>query len=254
MKSRPCSRSAAIVGALGAEPLSNLLNQGSRLTLIVAVAVLCAITAGIAMLSNGFGGSTALTIVLTLGAGLLFLNRGPALWFACLLLMTMFVGTVMYRAAVGEVSWKSAWAIYLGALVAIVIAHLGSFTVYADPLSGAKLTMGAELATFFVAYGLFALGLVLRHVQIPKFLAWFGLISYSLYLSHPIIINAVPPFGVSVAHHAVLTVAAWMACSIATAAFSYYLIEKPFMQLGKKMARRVGHAARVVGSSDKHRS
>lgn len=231
---------AAVVGMLSADALPNLLQLGPNGARSIAVLISIGAAAAVAYIAKRNGGASVRAAALTLGAGLFFVNRGPALWFACLLLMTMFVGTVMYRATVGELSWITAWLIYAAALGAIVLAHMGSFTVYADPLSGAVLTQKAELLTFAVAYGLFGLGVLLRHLPVPKVLSWFGLISYSLYLSHPIIINAVPAFDPSVSHHAMLTVAAWLACSVAAAAFSYYVIEKPFMQLGKAMARRVG--------------
>jgi peptidoglycan/LPS O-acetylase OafA/YrhL len=71
-------------------------------------------------------------------------------------------------------------------------------------------------------------------------LAWIGLISYAFYLYHTIVIaqlnDVVSDAGIS-AHYAVVAVSSFFV-SIAAAAASYYLLERPVMRWGRSLRRR----------------
>jgi peptidoglycan/LPS O-acetylase OafA/YrhL len=71
-------------------------------------------------------------------------------------------------------------------------------------------------------------------------LAWIGLISYAFYLYHTIVISqlndAVSDAGIS-ARYAVVAVSSFLV-SIACAAASYYLLERPVMRWGRSLRRR----------------
>jgi len=88
----------------------------------------------------------------------------------------------------------------------------------------------------------FGIGLALRHVAWPRILTWLGLISYSVYLLHPALIDvyrrqswtAHHPFGVQV-----LVDALFVAVLIAVCSVTYLLVERPMQEAGRRLARRL---------------
>lgn len=81
-----------------------------------------------------------------------------------------------------------------------------------------------------------------RRFRIPGALAWLGLISYSVYLLHPLILNAYRTFPVLHRAHPVgieiALAAASYAVIIAVSAITHYGIEKPMQRLGRRLSRR----------------
>jgi peptidoglycan/LPS O-acetylase OafA/YrhL len=116
----------------------------------------------------------------------------------------------------------------------------------------AKATLTPESAATHVLYGLAAFflllpavfddqagGLVRRFLGLPA-LAWIGLISYSFYLYHTIVIAQLDQLAVDhdlPLRYLIVTVAA-LPISLACAAASFYLLERPLMRLGSR--RRAG--------------
>jgi peptidoglycan/LPS O-acetylase OafA/YrhL len=88
----------------------------------------------------------------------------------------------------------------------------------------------------------FGVGLAVRRWKIPRWCAWLGMISYSVYLLHPLVFNAYR--SVPVLHHKhtmpdqVLFFAGLLAVIIALSALTYYLVEKPMQRLGRRVAAR----------------
>ena len=73
-----------------------------------------------------------------------------------------------------------------------------------------------------------------RKLLAHRVLLWFGIVSYGLYLWHPPIMRELLDAGMSGGPYVVVSVA----LSIAAAAASWYLIERWFIHLGKKLHRR----------------
>ena len=89
----------------------------------------------------------------------------------------------------------------------------------------------------------FGIALALRNRKIPRFLAWLGVISFSVYLLHPLILDAFR--DVPTLHDASTSLTVQIplaiglvAVAIAVSAVSYYLLEKPMQALGRTVARR----------------
>jgi peptidoglycan/LPS O-acetylase OafA/YrhL len=88
----------------------------------------------------------------------------------------------------------------------------------------------------------FGAGLAVRHWRVPRWCAWLGMISYSVYLLHPLVFNAYR--SIPVLHHVhtmpdqVLFFAGLLAVIIGLSALTYYLIEKPMQRLGHRVAAR----------------
>ncbi|MFI6296549.1 acyltransferase family protein [Nonomuraea sp. NPDC050790] len=170
----------AVVGA-GTLPAALLSTGGSGRMLVVVLAVATVLIAGLVAvltLSRAVRQAGAIVLAATV-LGLLTVNQSyPSPGQGLLILATMFAGTALYRADRGEISWNQAgW-------VALV------------PLAGIWLTrdeFGLQTATV-AAWMTFAVGMLLRHRNIPRSLAWLGLISYSIYLLHPLLLEAVERF------------------------------------------------------------
>ena len=96
--------------------------------------------------------------------------------------------------------------------------------------------------TSFLFAGLtFAAGLALRHVRWPRIMTWLGLISYSVYLLHPLLIEIYHHMHWTRAHHPI-----WLQLSIAAAfmtilaglcSLTYLLVERPMQNAGRRVAR-----------------
>jgi peptidoglycan/LPS O-acetylase OafA/YrhL len=67
-------------------------------------------------------------------------------------------------------------------------------------------------------------------------LLWAGLISYSLYLWHPALVSKLVLSDFDEQHGAILATLVMLAGSFALAAVSFYLVERPALRLGRRLA------------------
>jgi peptidoglycan/LPS O-acetylase OafA/YrhL len=78
---------------------------------------------------------------------------------------------------------------------------------------------------------------------VPAVLAWLGLVSYSLYLLHPLLIDVYDSAPFTQGQHAVgaqlAMGAGFLAVLLACCALSYYLVEAPMQRLGRRVAARL---------------
>lgn len=161
-------------------------------------------------------------------------NRPEDLFIALLFFGTMFVGTTVYRALHGQIAVRTAVAVYLGAMAAILVAFWANLTPYADPVTGARINWHAETLTFWAAYAVFGLGLLARHRHFPRIATYVGKISYSLYLVHPLVL-----FSTGWASTRTITYLRWVIGSFILAMLTYHLIEQPFQRWGRRVSRTV---------------
>jgi peptidoglycan/LPS O-acetylase OafA/YrhL len=167
----------------------------------------------------------------------------PLPWSAYTILAFMFTGTLVYRAEAGQVArWKAA---------VVVLAVLAT-TVGGGLWDGARhpgwSTSGAQWqwqwVTSLVGAALtFGVGLWLRRRRVPKALAWLGMISYSVYLLHPLVVTAygsIPALasGSKPMWLQVLLFAGLLAMVGGVSATTYYLLEAPMQRIGRQVARR----------------
>ncbi|MFF4618431.1 acyltransferase family protein [Nonomuraea jabiensis] len=171
---------AAVLGA-GTLPVTLLSAGGSGRMLAVVLAVAVLVAVGLITVLRGSGvvrQAGAIVIGVTV-LGLLAVNQGyPGPGQGLLILATMFAGTALYRATQGEISWRQAAWTALVPLAGIWLAS-GEF--------GSQLAIAAAWITFIA-------GIALRHRGVPLVLAWLGLISYSAYLLHPLLLEGVERF------------------------------------------------------------
>jgi peptidoglycan/LPS O-acetylase OafA/YrhL len=95
------------------------------------------------------------------------------------------------------------------------------------------------VSTFALAGLTFGAGLAFRHVRWPRALTWLGLISFSVYLLHPLLIEAYHHFSWTRLHHPfwlqVLLAAAFLAVLLAISSVTYLLVERPMQNVGRRV-------------------
>ncbi|HEU4997980.1 MAG TPA: acyltransferase [Lapillicoccus sp.] len=180
-------------------------------------------------------------------AVLMLANRPHDMYFSLILLGTMFTGTVMYRMTTGDVSPKMAWSVFLGAMAAIALLFRAYHVGYAEPITGATPQWWTEAVTFLGAYVFFGAMLLLRRHEFPRVLVYLGTISYSVYLMHGVVLILMPHIG-----SGITTFLLWNVVTIAGASLTYRFIEKPAIELGRRVVairRRRAEARAAVDES-----
>ncbi|WP_246268463.1 acyltransferase family protein [Nonomuraea typhae] len=148
-------------------------------------------------------------VLLVAVVGLLAVNGRLPAWQSLIVVATMFSGTALYRAEQGQISWAKAWL------------------VLAVPGTGVLLSPGTNLKTAFVAaWAIFLAGMALRGRPVPYVLSWLGLVSYSVYLLHPLLLRVLP--------------AVWaVPATFALSALTWRWVEAPAQRLGRRLAARL---------------
>jgi peptidoglycan/LPS O-acetylase OafA/YrhL len=207
------------------------------------------------------GASLAALVALVL---VTFNQSYPYPWSGCVILALMFTGTVIYRVWGGDQAAAetaaprgrlaslrgSRWA--TGGFVVLVFVVL---TVAGD-WHGARYGYHWQVqwtTSVLLAGATFGVGLAVRKVRIPRWCAWLGVISYSVYLLHPLVFDAYRSIPVLHRKHTMpdqfLFFAGLLAVIIGLSALTYYLVEKPMQRLGRRVAAWAGYATET-GSVD----
>ena len=161
-------------------------------------------------------------------------------WEALSILALMFTGTMLYRAEQGQYSWRRAITIAVAVVGFAIAAGLwhhnpGNMSAHAKFVWNRVWFMSV-----FVAGATFAIGMALRHLAWPRFLTWLGLISYSVYLLHPLLIEFYRYLPWT-AHHSfwvqVLVDAVFLVALIALCSATYLLVERPMQNVGRRLAK-----------------
>ncbi len=177
-------------------------------------------------------------------------NQDPAhVWDGLLILAVMFTGTVIYRAEHGQTGW------WQPALVGTVVAAALLANWFAELESLHALTVRyctRSVLTLLVFAGAFALAMATRRRRLPRWPAWLGMISYSLYLVHYVLIQVLAPvltyLGKRLHGPAELAaVAGYLALLIGLSWLAHRYVELPGQRLGRRLAGRPRPAAEPAG-------
>lgn len=206
----------------------------------VALAGDILILGGLAMAVAAHGVPRAVGAWLAAGTGLVLLTlnaRAPA-FEGLTILALMFTGTLLYRAEQGQTSRKLAVCMAAG-----VFAIAMAAAAWHDPSFTGQAPQREWVVTIALAGATFATGMAVRNRPVPSVLAWLGLVSYSVYLLHPLLIDVYGsiPFAQS-PHPAVLQLvlaAAFLAALLVCCTLSYYLVEAPMQRLGRRVTARL---------------
>jgi peptidoglycan/LPS O-acetylase OafA/YrhL len=206
---------------------------------------------GLAMLSKSWLARAGTTLAAAVALVLVTFNQTyPYKWSGCVILALMFTGTLIYRAEQGQVRRITAAVIAVGVL---------ALTTFAGIWHGAQQHENhhwqVQWATSVLLAGAtFGLALAARRAKFPRWCAWLGMISYSVYLLHPIIFNAYRSIPALHRTHTmpdqVLFFAGILVVIIALSALTYYFIEKPMQRLGRRVAARASYATETDGDGD----
>lgn len=186
------------------------------------------------------------------GLVLITVNQSyPYPWSGQEILALMFTGTVLYRAERGQVSRVTA-----AAIVAVVLALVTVAGLWHGASRGHQWQVQWGTSVLLAA-ATFGIGMAVRNRKVPRAVAWLGVISFSVYLLHPLafdVFRTVRPLHRLNQQPTPVQVVAFVglaAVIIAASALTYYLIEKPMQRLGHRIAggRRAGYATgEAVGS------
>jgi len=159
------------------------------------------------------------------------------------ILALMFTGTMLYRAEQGQFGrWRAA-IVAIGIFAAAMIA--GAWHIPGTVPQDQTALMQREWVMSVALAGLtFAIGMALRNLRVPAALAWLGLVSYSVYLLHPLFLDAYDslPFSPGFQQpiwQQVAAAAVFLAVLLAGCAGTYYLLEAPMQRVGRRVAARL---------------
>jgi peptidoglycan/LPS O-acetylase OafA/YrhL len=212
-------------------PVDAVNSFGTRSAVALAVALVIAIPFVLYVTRNA-GPQRWLALALTTASIVLVLNRPETLSTAMFFFGTLFYGTSLYRWTAGELSGR--WLAALSALgvAAVVVMWTVGDVYWGLPFGIATESYkAAEILTFLSAYAVFFLALALRDMRYPRVILYLGTISYSLYLTH-----AIPVYAIGrVFDNRVLDGVLWVGAAIAISACTYRLVEKPAIQIGRRL-------------------
>lgn len=219
--------------------------QGGQLVLNAVTDGLVLAGLALAVLSRSWLARAGASLAALVALVLVTVNQSyPYPWSGCVILALMFAGTLIYRAENRQVNRVVA--------TAAVLAVLALATVAGD-WHGARYGHHWQLqwaTSVLLAGATFAAGLAVRRLRVPRWCAWLGMISYSVYLLHPLVFNAYRAIPVLHRRHTlpdqVLFFAALLAVIIALSALTYYFVEKPMQRLGHRVAVRTAYATEAA--------
>jgi len=229
----------ALGGLLPQAYFTNNLWSPRMIALVADLVVLIGLAVAVAM--RGMPRLVGAVLAAMVGLTLLAFNGSWLLpWEALSILGLMFTGTMLYRAEQGKYPWRKAIPIAVAVLGMAIVAglwhHIGG---YGKP---ASVWEREYLMSLLLAGLTFAAGLALRNVRWPRVLTWLGLISYSVYLLHPLLIEVYRHFSWT-AHHSfwvqTLIDALFVAILLAVCSATYLLVERPMQGVGRRLGRRL---------------
>lgn len=194
---------------------------------------------GLVMALAGRGRVRTAGAALAAATGLLVItfNSGYAApWESFAIFALMFTGTLLYRAEAGEYHWRR--AVYVVILVFGFALVAGQW--HTSPLLESFVAIRKTFNSLEFAGLTFAVAMLCRHKNVPRALAWLGLVSYSVYLLHPALIevySSVPwTRNENFVPTELLLVAVFVAVLLACCWLTYRFIEAPMQRVGRRVA------------------
>jgi peptidoglycan/LPS O-acetylase OafA/YrhL len=236
---------AAAVAIGGLLPQAFFTRNVATPRLIALVADLL-VLAGLAfaVVSRGMSRLLGAALAAVVGITLLAFNGGwiwP--WEALSILALMFTGTMFYRAEQGQYPWRRAIAIGVTVFALAIASGLWHSRAWGMSAHAELLWSRRWISAFTLAGLTFAAGLAFRHhLRWPRVLTWLGLISYSLYLLHPLVIEVYHHFYPSRQHPfpvQVLITVGLLTVIITLCSVTYLAVERPAQGLGRRLGRRL---------------
>jgi peptidoglycan/LPS O-acetylase OafA/YrhL len=166
------------------------------------------------------------------------LDRHVPLGVFCL--VTMFAGTVVHRWHSGVVRLRTAVLCAAAALASGTALLAAVLLGHEDPAALGTRSFVPMLAAWAGAYAVFGVGLALRHRRPAAGLVRLGVVSYAVYLLHPLVLAAVPHVG-----GAAGTAVVWIGLTLVLSEVCHRFVERPAIRLGRSVGRRRTVAAQT---------
>ncbi|WP_119730709.1 acyltransferase family protein [Thermomonospora amylolytica] len=254
---RSAGVAAGLATAAGAAVLLGGLPSAGALARVAGTAPVVTVTALAlaAAIGCAFSGRPAVRTAGTvlggvLAAVLLTANGRVPLWEGLVILAVMFTGTAIYRAEHRQTGVGAAAAgggLVLAVAVAAGLWHMGGWNLPADQVLGLR---RAWASAVLLAAVTFAVGMALRHRRMPRWLTGLGVISYSVYLLHPVLlVTADAVFG-RPGSDAPLWLAVFLAALVPASLLTQRTVEEPARRLGRRLARRLPARSRHDARDD----
>jgi peptidoglycan/LPS O-acetylase OafA/YrhL len=196
----------------------------------------------VAVTTRGLPRSLGAWLAAGTGLVLVVFNGHRLAYEGLTILALMFTGTMLYRAQHGQVSRRAAAAV-VGTVFAAVIAA-GAWHAPGGAADQRQWAITVTLAGLT-----FAGGLLLRDMNVPSCLAWLGVVSYSVYLTFPLLLDVYDSIPFPQRYHQLNWLQAgvgviFMAALFGCAALTYRLIEVPMQRLSRRLVTRLELRAR----------
>lgn len=168
-------------------------------------------------------------------------ERFPA-WYTMSIPAAMFAGTAVYRAEHGQISWRRA-----GYVAAVVFSGTAAAVWWALPDARWQTvrTTGHWVGSLALAGAIFAVGMSLRGRRFPTPLVKLGLISYSVYVLHYVLVlaldRALDPYHDAALVVQVLVATGFVGLVVGLSALSYRFVERPMQAAGRRLGRLIDH-------------
>jgi peptidoglycan/LPS O-acetylase OafA/YrhL len=205
----------------------------------LVVGIACAVRAGRGSRLAGAIVLGGLAVVLFVG------NQRAGMWEGLVIVAVMFTGTTIYRAEHGDLDRGKALAVIGSVWVLALIGGVWNFRLWPHVTGTVERQFQQSWAMAILMTGAtFGIAWLLRRRRFPRPLEWVGLVSYSIYLMHTVLLSAFhqifDPFrdtaslatqtGVAVAYFTLLFGIAWC---------TYRFVEAPGQRIGRRLARNL---------------
>ncbi|MFJ5776431.1 acyltransferase family protein [Streptomyces sp. NPDC093094] len=210
---------SALSGLAGTGPLIAVGSLG----MVTALCCASAASPVLRVFGGVLGGVLALVLVC---------NGTVPLWESLTILAVMFLGTAVHRAEHGRSTWWHA----AGTAAVVVACAVWSAGRYGD---GDLFTRRGWILAFLLAVLTFGVGLALRRRRLPRPLTGLGVISYSVYLVHPVLLAVIAGTVARRWQNNLALEAAFFAVLFPVCVLTYRYIEAPCHAFGRRLGRRV---------------
>jgi len=231
--------------AVGTAPLAPRLlaptpAAARELTLVVAAMLVL----GLGAVASGRRPAVVAGAVLLggLAGTLLMAGQDPShAWDGLLIIAVMLVGTAVHRADHGRLRWWQAGAAATVVAAALLVNWFAALAAL-DALTPRYVTR--SVVTLVVFGGAFALARLTRRWRTPRTLARLGLLSYSVYLVHYVLLEALRPWLAGLGERLpaaaeVPVAAAYLGAVLGISWLTYRFVELPGQRFGRRAARRM---------------
>jgi peptidoglycan/LPS O-acetylase OafA/YrhL len=236
----------ALIFGVAAVALGGLLRPGGLSFDVFTPGVVVAITDSVvlvglalAVAARGWPRTAGAVAAAVTGLLLIVFNGGyAASWETFTIFALMFTGTLLFCAESGQVPWRRARLAVIVVFGLVLVAGLWHISPGGN---AASIRVGFNSLEF--AGLTFAVAMLCRNRKVPRFAAWLGLVSYSIYLIHPMLIEAYTSVPATRNENFVPMelglVGAFVLALLVCSALTHRFIEAPMQRLGRRVARRL---------------